>query len=103
MTFEALALGIVLLGPVLVFARPVGIYIADVMEGRPILALRLGGQLERAVYRIAGIDAAKESGWKQYALDVLVFSTLGVLFVYLLQRLQAWLPFNPQSFGNVTA
>jgi len=103
MTFEAIALGIVLLGVVLLFAKPFGAYVADVMEGKPILALRLGGQLERAIYELAGIDAAKETGWKQYALNVLVFSTLGVLFVYLLQRVQAWLPLNPKSFGNVTA
>jgi len=103
MSFEAVALGIVLLGAVLLFAKPFGAYVADVMEGKPILALRLGGQLERAIYKLAGIDAAKESGWKQYALNVLVFSTVGVLFVYLLQRVQAWLPLNPQSFGNVAA
>ena len=103
MTYEAIVLGIVLLGMVLLCARPAGTYIADVLEGKPILALRLGSQLEHAIYRIAGVDASKETGWKQYALNVLVFSTCGVLFVYLLQRLQSWLPLNPQSFTNVTA
>ncbi|MET0499280.1 MAG: potassium-transporting ATPase subunit KdpA [Steroidobacteraceae bacterium] len=102
MTVEAMVLGIVLLGLVIACARPVGTYIANVMEGKPILALRLGSQLERAIYRMAGIDPARETGWKQYAINVLVFSTCGVLFVYLLQRLQAWLPLNPQAFANVT-
>ncbi len=99
---SSIALGVLLLGSVILCARPLGRYIADVMEGRPILALRLGGELERALYRVAGIDPARETGWKQYALNLLLFSTCGVLFVYLLQRVQLWLPLNPQSFGNVT-
>ena len=102
MTVEASMLGMVLLGLVIACARPVGMYIANVMEGKPILALRLGGQLERAIYRVAGIDPTRETGWKQYAINVLAFSTCGVLFVYLLQRLQVWLPLNPQAFAAVT-
>lgn len=103
MTLEAIALGIVLLGIVVLCGKPVGAYVADVMEGKPILALRLGGEVERAIYKIAGIEASKETGWKRYALNVLAFSTCGVLFVYLLQRLQVWLPLNPQSMSNVRA
>jgi potassium-transporting ATPase potassium-binding subunit len=103
MTITALLLGVVLLGITILCARPVGFYIADVMEGKPILALRLGGQVERAVYRMAGIDPAQESGWKQYAIHVLLFSVAGVLFVYAMQRLQVWLPLNPQGMGAVSA
>jgi potassium-transporting ATPase potassium-binding subunit len=103
MTIAALLLGVVLLGITILCARPLGFYVADVMEGKPILALRLGGQVERAVYRMAGIDPAQESGWKQYAIHVLLFSVVGVLFVYAMQRLQAWLPLNPQNMGAVTA
>jgi K+-transporting ATPase ATPase A chain len=103
MTIEAILLGVLLLGIVILCAKPLGSYIADVMEGKPILAVRLGSGVERAVYRMAGIDSAKETGWKQYAIDVLLFSFCGVLVVYALQRLQAWLPLNPQQFGNVTA
>lgn len=103
MTIEAILLGMLLLGVVALCAKPLGGYIADVMEGKPILAVRLGSNVERAVYRMAGIDPAKETGWKQYAISVLLFSLVGVLLVYALQRLQAWLPLNPQQFGNVTA
>lgn len=102
MTMEAILLGILLLGIVTLCARPLGGYIADVMEGKPVLALRLGANVERVVYRMAGIDPAKETGWKQYAIGVLLFSVCGVLIVYALQRLQAWLPLNPQQFANVT-
>ena len=102
MTIEAILLGIVLLGIVTLCAKPVGSYIADVMEGKPILAVRLGSGVERAVYRIAGVDPEKETGWKQYATGVLLFSVLGTLTVYLLQRLQVWLPLNPQKLANVS-
>ena len=102
MTIEAILLGIVLLGIVTLCAKPVGSYIADVMEGKPILAVRLGSGVERAVYRIAGVDPEKETGWKQYATGVLLFSVLGTLAVYLLQRLQVWLPLNPQKLANVS-
>lgn len=102
MTIAAILLGMVLLGAVTLCARPLGGYIADVMEGKPILAVRLGSHVERAVYRVAGIDPQQETGWKQYAIGVLAFSVVGVLFVYALQRLQAWLPLNPQAMGNVT-
>jgi len=102
MTIEAILLGVVLLGVVTLCAKPLGGYIADVMEGKPILAVRLGSGVERAVYRMAGVDPEKETGWKQYASGMLLFSVLGVLAVYLLQRLQVWLPLNPQKLANVS-
>jgi len=102
MTMAAMMLGVLLLGATILCARPLGGYIADVMQGRPILAVRLGAHLERALYRIAGVDPAKEMDWQQYAASVLLFSLCGVLAVYSLQRLQVWLPLNPQHFGAVT-
>lgn len=102
MTIEAILLGVVLLGVVTLCAKPLGGYIADVMEGKSVLAVRLGSGVERAVYRMAGVDPQKETGWKQYASAVLLFSVLGVLAVYLLQRVQVWLPLNPQKLANVS-
>ena len=87
----------------LLLVKPVGTYIANVMEGRPIWALRVGGGLERLIYRLCGVDPAAEMGWKKYAVGFLLFNTLGVLLVYLLQRIQLWLPLNPQKFANVSA
>lgn len=100
---DAMLLGAVLLCVATACAVPLGRYIADVMEGRPGLALRLGGELERALYRVARIDPAREMDWKRYALAVLGFSLCGVLFTYALQRFQAWLPLNPQALGAVSA
>jgi len=61
-----------------------------------------GRPLERGLYRLAGVRADAEMGWKQYAIAVLAFNLLGVVAVYALQRLQAYLPLNPQAFGAVT-
>ncbi len=85
----------------LALAKPLGVYIADVMEGRSILVLRLGGPVEAAIYHLCGVREADEMGWLHYALAVLLFNGLGVLAVYALQRLQFWLPLNPRQFGNV--
>jgi K+-transporting ATPase ATPase A chain len=78
---------------------PTGRYIARVMEGR----LRLAGRVEGVLYRLCGIRADAEMGWLQYALAILVFNGLGVVAVYALQRLQMWLPLNPQAMANVSA
>ncbi len=72
-------------------------------DGRAAWAQRAGGWLERLVYRGAGIDAAKEMDWVEYAMAMLWFNLLGALAVYAIQRLQAWLPLNPQTLGAVSA
>ena len=92
----------VLLTLVLLCVRPFGAYMADVMEGKPHFALRLGSRLEMWLYRICGIDPAQEMAWPQYAIALLIFNVLGGLSVYALQRLQFWLPFNPQHFAGVS-
>jgi K+-transporting ATPase ATPase A chain len=74
---------------------------ANVYEGRS-LAARLGAPFERLIYRLCGIDPAQEMRWTQYALAVLWFSLFGLLAAYTLQRLQAFLPFNPQNLGAVS-
>ncbi|TMQ77995.1 potassium-transporting ATPase subunit KdpA [Candidatus Accumulibacter phosphatis] len=81
--------------------KPLGSYIADVMEGRS-LALRLGGCIESVLYRLCGVDHEEEMGWLKYALALLLFNVLGALGVYGLQRLQVWLPLNPQAMANVS-
>jgi K+-transporting ATPase ATPase A chain len=86
-------------GVVLVLlALPLGRWITHVMQGQPGFT----GRVEGALYRLCGIKADAEMGWLQYALALLLFNGLGVLAVYALQRLQLWLPLNPQGLGNVT-
>ncbi|MFA7282805.1 MAG: potassium-transporting ATPase subunit KdpA, partial [Sterolibacterium sp.] len=95
-----LLLGLFLL-VLLLAAKPLGGYIANVMEGRS-LALRLGGPIEAVLYRLCGIRKDEEMGWLQYALAILLFNVLGALAMYALQRLQLWLPLNPQAMANVS-
>jgi K+-transporting ATPase ATPase A chain len=86
----------------LLSVKPFGIYMADVMEGRPIWPLRMGARFEALIYRLCGIDPDAQMGWKKYAIALIVFNALGALAVYALQRLQAWLPLNPQQFPSVS-
>jgi K+-transporting ATPase ATPase A chain len=102
MTSDALLLLVVFLAIALLCVKPLGLYMADVMEGRPIWIVRVGGWLERFTYRVSAIDPSIEMSWKRYAVALLVFNTFGLLLVYLLQRLQLWLPFNPRHFANVS-
>ncbi len=90
------------MGLVVLCAKPLGGYIADAMEGRAKFASRLGGGFERLLYRLCGIDSREEMGWGQYAVALLVFNAIGALVVYGLQRLQLWLPLNPQVLTAVS-
>jgi len=82
----------------LLLSKPLGLYIAHVMEGR----LSFAAGIEATFYRLCGIKKDEEMGWLKYALALLFFNLLGVLAVYTLQRLQIWLPLNPQQFANVS-
>jgi len=82
----------------LALAVPVGCWIAHVMQGR----FGAAGRAESVVYRLAGVRADQEMGWLQYALAILLFNGIGVVVVYALQRLQQWLPLNPQGLPNVS-
>jgi potassium-transporting ATPase potassium-binding subunit len=85
----------------LLAAKPLGSYIANVMEGRG-LAVRLGGPIESVLYRLCGVRRDEEMSWLNYALAILLFNVLGAVAVYALQRLQFWLPLNPQAMANVS-
>jgi potassium-transporting ATPase potassium-binding subunit len=102
MTGQSLGLLALYMAVALLCVKPLGLYMANVLEGRPIWPLRAGAGLERLIYRLCGIDPAAEMGWRHYTVALLVFNTLGVLLVYGLQRLQYWLPLNPQHFTAVS-
>jgi K+-transporting ATPase ATPase A chain len=82
----------------LLLAIPTGRYIANVMEGK----FRFLGRIESGLYRLCGIKADVDMGWLQYALGILLFNGLGVLVVYALQRMQFWLPLNPQAMVAIS-
>ena len=86
----------------LLLVKPLGGYMASVFSDTPNRLTRFGGGAERLIYRLCGIRQDEDMGWKRYALAVLVFNVLGLLVVYALQRLQQWLPLNPQHFAAVS-
>lgn len=104
MTTQALILLIVFLAVLLVLSYPLGILIAKIADGKAsVPGMRWLAWSERGMYKIAGVKADEGMTWKGYTLALLVFNVLGTLFVYAIQRLQLWLPLNPQSMPNVSA
>ena len=85
---------------ILICTKPLGAYMASVFEGRRTFLHPVLRWLEVLTYRIAGVREDIEQRWTQYAASLLSFSIFGFLLVYLLQRAQGHLPFNPQNFGT---
>jgi K+-transporting ATPase ATPase A chain len=83
-------------------AKPLGAFMAKVYQGERTFLTPLFGPIERAMYRLGGIDPNRESNWKRYTASLLLFNLVGFVVVYLLQRLQGVLPFNPQGFAAVS-
>ncbi|HEV8539634.1 MAG TPA: potassium-transporting ATPase subunit KdpA [Nitrospiraceae bacterium] len=82
----------------LAFVKPLGWYMARVYEGMPVGLDRLLGPVERGIYRLCGVRADEEMGWKTYALALLLFNAAGFLVLYALLRGQGFLPLNPEGF-----
>lgn len=87
----------------LALVKPLGWYMARVYAGQPCRLDRVFGPVERLIYRICGVQPDEEMGWKTYALAMLLFNLLGLLVVYVLQRIQGALPLNPAGLGAVGA
>jgi K+-transporting ATPase ATPase A chain len=103
MTSIGLAQIAIVLLAVIVAAIPLGNYIATVLAGERSLLSPLLSPIERVFYRLAGVDPAREQNWLAYAMAMLAFSVVGFASLYALQRLQAYLPLNPQGFSGVPA
>ncbi len=86
---------------VLAVTKPLGLYMRRVFSGERTFLEPVLGPLERLVLRLGGVDAKKEQDWKAYAASLLVFSVLGVLGLYAVERLQGFLPLNPDRLPAV--
>ncbi len=80
---------------------PLGLYMARVFSGERTFLDLLLTPLERLIYRVCQVRPAAEMTWWEYAVAMLLFSMVGMLVLYGIERLQAFLPFNPQAFGGV--
>jgi potassium-transporting ATPase potassium-binding subunit len=101
MTFVGWSQIAIVLALVLAAAVPLSRLIARIYAGEDGVLARLAQPIERAFYRLAGVEEAREQSWLAYAMAMLAFSIVGFLSLYALQRLQAYLPLNPQKFDNV--
>jgi potassium-transporting ATPase potassium-binding subunit len=86
----------------LLLMRPLGLYIARVLEGEKTFLDPLLRPVERLLYRACGIHADQEMTWQQYSVAMLVFSLVSLLLTYVIERAQALLPWNPQHLAGVS-
>jgi len=87
---------------VLAITKPLGIFMAKVFNGERTFLDPVLRPVERLVYRLTGVDEHREMPWTEYAIAMLLFSTVSMLLLYLIQRVQLYLPFNPQKLGAVS-
>jgi potassium-transporting ATPase potassium-binding subunit len=81
--------------------RPVGIYLSRVLEGERTWLDLILRPVERLIYKLSGVNSKDEMTWRQYAFAVLGFSSVSMLMTYGIERLQAFLPWNPQKLANL--
>lgn len=103
MTFSGWALILTFIALTAALAKPMGLWLFALYEGRATPLHRLLGPVERGLYRLSGIDPNEEQGWRRYALHMLLFNLVLLMFTYAVLRLQGVLPVNPQGFGGVGA
>jgi K+-transporting ATPase ATPase A chain len=91
----------VFLGLIFVVTKPLGVFMARVFARERTFLDPVLRPIERLLYRITGVDESHEMRWTEYATSMLVFSAVSMLVLYLIQRMQNVLPFNPQHLGAV--
>jgi K+-transporting ATPase ATPase A chain len=89
------------LAMVLLITKPLGVFMARVFNRERTLLDPALRPIERLLYRVTGVDEEHEMRWTEYAISMLLFSLVSMIVLYLMQRLQGYLPFNPQKFGAV--
>ena len=90
------------LATLILCAKPLGIYMARVYEGKSVGLNRLFQPVETLFYKVCGIRPDEGMDWKTYAVAMMLFNGLGILVVYAFQRLQNILPLNPAAMGPVS-
>ena len=86
---------------IFVVTKPLGVFMARVFSRERTFLDPILRPIERLLYRVTGVDENQEMGWTEYAVTMLLFSLASMLLLYLLQRVQGVLPFNPQRLGAV--
>ncbi len=81
--------------------KPLGIFMARVFNREKTFLDPVLRPIEKLVYRLTGVDETHEMRWTEYTIAMLLFSGASMAVLYLIERVQLWLPFNPQKFANV--
>jgi K+-transporting ATPase ATPase A chain len=76
---------------------PLGIYMYRVMAGQKVFLTRVLAPVEKGIYRLMGVENDEEMSAKKYALSILLFSAIGLIFLWIIQMMQGFLPFNPEG------
>lgn len=103
MTFAGWALIAAFVAILLLLTKPVGLWLFALYEGRRTPLHTVLGPVETGFYRLAGIDPAREQSWRRYAVHMLLFNLVLLLFTYAVLRLQAFLPLNPRGLPGLPA
>jgi K+-transporting ATPase ATPase A chain len=85
----------------LALTKPMGVYMARVFSGQKTFMDPVLRPVERLLYRLTGVDETHEMRWTEYAIAMLLLSGVSMILLYAIQRLQQWLPWNPQHFTAV--
>src|ERR1700690_3113491 len=86
---------------ILAITKPLGVFMARVFSGERTFLDPVARPIERLLYRVTGVDEKHEMRWTEYAFSMLLFSGATMLLLYLIERVQRFLPLNPQKFGAV--
>jgi len=86
---------------ILAVTKPMGIFITRVFNRERTFLDPVLRPIERLIYRLTGVDEQREMRWTEYAAAMLLFSVVSMVVLYLMQRTQAWLPFNPEKLANI--
>src|SRR5712692_10744472 len=86
---------------IFVVTKPLGVFMAHVFNREKTFLDPLLRPIERLIYKLTGVDETREMRWTEYAVTMLLFSIVSMLLLYLIQRLQGHLPFNPQHLAGV--
>ncbi|KRA81167.1 potassium-transporting ATPase subunit KdpA [Altererythrobacter sp. Root672] len=100
MTFEGWALILIFAALTVALAKPIGLWLHALYEGRRTPLHAVLGPVERGFYKLAGIDPTAEQSWRRYAVHMLLFQVATLLFTYAILRLQAVLPLNPRELAG---
>src|SRR5215510_13976390 len=101
MTFNGWLQILLFIAIIIAIAKPIGVFMTHIFNGERTFLHPVLRPLERIIYRLTGVDEKREMRWTEYAGAMLLYSLVSLLLLYLFQRVQYYLPFNPQQLPGV--